>query len=117
MALSKLERRARIKLRIRKKIHGTASRPRMSVFRSNKQIYVQFVDDVQGRTLCSASSRSLAPDSVSDKMNQATEVGRLAAEAAKSCGIERVVFDRNGYLYHGRVRALAESAREHGLQF
>lgn len=119
MPLTKIERRKRIKMRIRKKIFGTEARPRMSVFRSNKQIYVQFVNDELGTTLASASSgsKSVAEKGAMNKIQQAVEVGKLAAEVAKSKGIERVVFDRNGYLYHGRVKALADSARENGLIF
>lgn len=119
MALTKTERRLRIKMRIRKKISGTQSRPRMSVFRSNKQIYVQFVNDELGVTLASASSSSkeIAEKGAMNKIQQAAEVGKRAAEVAKSLGIEQVVFDRNGYLYHGRVKALAEAARENGLIF
>ena len=117
MAFSKLERRLRIKRSIRGKITGTAERPRMSVFRSNKQISVQIVDDLNGKTLLSASS--LEKDVTSQKgtkVEQAAKVGALIAEKAKSAGIEAVVFDRNGYLYHGRVKQLADSAREAGLK-
>lgn len=119
MPLRKIERRQRIKMRVRKKIFGTQERPRMSVFRSNKQIYVQFVDDVRGETLASASSenKTIVEKGAMNKTQQAEEVGKLAAEVAKSKGIERVVFDRNGYLYHGRVKALADSARANGLKF
>lgn len=119
MPLTKTERRSRIKMRVRKKVFGTQERPRMSVFRSNKQIYVQFIDDEQGRTLACASSESkaAAEGGKVNKTQQAVEVGKLAAEVAKSKGIERVVFDRNGYLYHGRVKALADSARANGLIF
>ena len=119
MPLTKTERRLRIKMRIRKKISGTQDCPRMSVFRSNKQIYVQFVNDERGETLASASSenKAIVEKGAMNKTQQAIEVGKLAAEVAKSNGIERVVFDRNGYLYHGRVKALADSARENGLKF
>lgn len=119
MPLTKVERRQRIKMRIRRKIFGTQDRPRMSVFRSNKQIYVQFVNDEIGATLASASSgcKEIAEKGAMNKTQQAVEVGKLAAEVAKSKGIERVVFDRNGYLYHGRVKALADSARANGLIF
>ena len=114
MPLTKTERRSRIKMRVRKKVFGTQERPRMSVFRSNKQIYVQFIDDEQGRTL---AGKAAAEGGKVNKTQQAVEVGKLAAEVAKSKGIERVVFDRNGYLYHGRVKALADSARANGLIF
>ena len=119
MPLTKTERRSRIKMRVRKKVFGTQERPRMSVFRSNKQIYVQFIDDEQGRTLACASSegKAAAEGGKVNKTQQAVEGGKLAAEVAKSKGIERVVFDRNGYLYHGRVKALADSARANGLIF
>lgn len=119
MALTKTARRLRIKRRIRRRIHGTQVRPRMSVFRSNKEIYVQFVNDDEGRTLCSASSRAkdIAELGKMTKIEQAQHVGKKAAEAAKAQGIEAVVFDRNGYQYHGRVRALADAAREGGLNF
>jgi len=111
-------RRLRIKQRIRKIINGTTERPRMSVFRSNKQIYVQLIDDENGQTLVTASSaeKELAEKNV-NKIDQAKEVGKLVAKKAKDKGIENVVFDRNGYLYHGRVKSLAEAAREEGLKF
>ncbi|TLX77512.1 50S ribosomal protein L18 [Labilibacter sediminis] len=118
MAFSKLERRQRIKRNIRGKISGTTEKPRMSVFRSNKQIAVQVVDDITGKTLIAASS--LEKDIASakgTKGEQAAKVGALIAEKAKSAGIETVVFDRNGYLYHGRVKQLADAAREAGLKF
>lgn len=110
----KLDRRQRIKYRVRNKISGTAECPRMSVFRSNKQIYVQIINDEEGRTLLSASSLGL------DKMpkkQQAEKVGEIIAEVALKAGISRVVFDRNGYLYHGRVQELANGARKGGLKF
>ena len=111
-------RRARIKIRIRKRLSGTAERPRMSVFRSNKEIYVQFIDDLNGKTLAAASSRSEGlKGTKGTKIEVAGQVGKLAAEAAKAAGISSVVFDRNGYLYHGRVKALADAAREGGLKF
>tara|TARA_B100000963_G_scaffold360394_1_gene391132 strand:+ start:4995 stop:5345 length:351 start_codon:yes stop_codon:yes gene_type:complete len=110
-------RRARIKSSIRKKVEGTAERPRMSVFRSNKEIYVQFIDDEAGKTLASASSSDEGISAKGSKVDLATEVGKKAAEVAISAGIVQVVFDRNGYLYHGRVKALAEGAREGGLKF
>lgn len=119
MALTKQERRIRIKRRIRKKIDGTASKPRMSVFRSNKQIYVQFIDDLDGKTLLSVCSRNkeIAEKGNVAKIEQAKLVGTLAAKKALENGITDVVFDRNGYLYHGRVKSLAEAAREGGLKF
>lgn len=102
--------------RIRGKISGTAERPRLSIFRSNKNIYAQLIDDVAGVTLASASTLD---ENVSDatKVEQAAAVGKAIAEAAKAKNISTVVFDRSGYLYHGRVQALAEAARENGLDF
>lgn len=120
MALTKLERRARIKMRIRKVVNGTAEKPRMSVYRSNKQIYIQFIDDVNGVTLASASSKDkeLAANLAGkNKTEVAALVGKLAAEKASAKGISEVAFDRNGYLYHGRVKQLADAAREGGLKF
>lgn len=119
MALSKQDRRIRIKYRIRKKLSGNTERPRFTVFRSNKQIYVQLIDDVAGTTLVSASSldKDIAAKTGINKTEQAKLVGKLAAEKSKSAGISEVVFDRNGYLYHGRVKALADAAREAGLKF
>ncbi|MFO7370146.1 MAG: 50S ribosomal protein L18 [Bacteroidales bacterium] len=119
MALTKFERRSRIKLRIRKVIYGTKDKPRLTVFRSNKQIYVQLIDDAEGKTLLSVSSRAkeIAEKSGITKIEQAKLVGKLAAEKSKESGISMVVFDRNGYLYHGRIKALAEAAREGGLKF
>lgn len=120
MSLNKIERRKRIRMRIRKIVSGTAERPRMTVFRSNKQIYVQLVDDLNGVTLASASSKD---KEVADKVaglnkNQvAALVGKLAAERSAEKGIKEVAFDRNGYLYHGRVKMLADAAREGGLKF
>lgn len=110
-------RRLKIKRRIRKKISGASSRPRMSVFRSNKQIYVQLIDDLSGNTLAAASSREeeIASQKV-NKIEQAALVGKLIANKAKEAGIEEVVFDRNGYLYHGRVKSLADAARKGGLK-
>ena len=114
MAFNKVYRRSRIKNRVRKTVVGTAERPRLSVFRSNKDIYAQLIDDANGVTILSASSRDQQEGSKSDKAKQ---VGMNIAEKAKSNGIEKVVFDRNGYLYHGRVKQLAEGAREGGLNF
>ncbi|NWJ49854.1 MAG: 50S ribosomal protein L18 [Bacteroidetes bacterium] len=123
MAIKKIKtnreyRRHRIKLRIKKVVNGTAERPRLTVFRSNKQIYVQVIDDTAGRTLISATSKveAIANNKVT-KIEQARLVGRLIAERAIEAGINTVVFDRNGYLYHGRVKSLAEAAREGGLKF
>lgn len=114
----KVYRRKRIKMRIRKTVNGTSDRPRMTIFRSNKQIYVQLIDDLNGKTIVSASSREKAlEDSKVNKMEQAQKVGNLVAEKAKSAGVSTVVFDRNGYLYHGRVKSLAEAARKGGLKF
>jgi large subunit ribosomal protein L18 len=119
MALTKLERRTRIKLRIRKKISGTADLPRLAVYRSNKQIYVQVVDDLNKVTLLSASSKEkeVADKTGIKKTEQAKLVGKLLASKCKEKGIEKVVFDRSGYKYHGRVKSLADAAREGGLKF
>ncbi len=120
MALNKIERRERIKMRIRKIVSGTAERPRMSVFRSNKQIYVQMIDDVKGVTLVAASSRDKEVAEKAAGLNKtqvAALVGKLAAERSLAKGISEVAFDRNGYLYHGRVKMLADAAREGGLKF
>jgi large subunit ribosomal protein L18 len=117
MSLTKQERRQRIKYRIRKKLSGTGERPRMTVYRSNKQIYVQLIDDLSGKTLGTASSKEkeIASQKV-NKIDQAKLVGKRIAEVAKEKGIDNVVFDRNGYLYHGRVKNLADAARESGLK-
>lgn len=119
MALTKRERRIKIKQRVRVTISGTKEKPRLSVFRSNKQIYAQFIDDNEGKTLLSVSSldKSLTGKDGITKKEQARLVGKLAAEKSKALGIETVVFDRNGYLYHGRVKELADAAREGGLKF
>ncbi len=111
----KTNRRIRIKAHIRHKISGTAQKPRLTVFRSNAQIYAQVIDDVKGVTVASASSLGLK-EKVS-KVEQAAKVGALVAKAAQEAGISDVVFDRNGYLYHGRVKQLADAAREAGLKF
>lgn len=111
---TKIEKRLKIKRRIRGKISGTAERPRMTVFRSNKQISVQLIDDLAGKTLVSASSAKL---SGAPKVELAGQVGEAVAKLAQEAGITTVVFDRNGYLYHGRVKALAEAARNGGLKF
>ena len=118
MALTKIERRTRIKNRVRTIVTGTADRPRLSVFRSNKQIYAQLVDDVQGTTLVSASSKVKAIEtSEGTKSEKAAMVGKLIAEKALVAGISDVVFDRSGYLYHGRIKQLADAARKGGLKF
>ena len=116
--ITKIERRARIKMRIRKVVSGTAEQPRLSVFRSNKQIYAQLIDDVAGRTICQASTldKEIATDGM-NKTQQAALVGKAIAEKAIAAGVETVAFDRNGYLYHGRVKQLADAAREAGLKF
>tara|TARA_B110000046_G_scaffold174231_1_gene197756 strand:+ start:904 stop:1254 length:351 start_codon:yes stop_codon:yes gene_type:complete len=116
MALSKLQRRTRIKRRIRKIISGTTTKPRLSVYRSNKEIYAQLVDDVNGVTLASVSSRD-KEIKASTKAEAAAAVGKSIAEKATKAGIVTIAFDRNGYLYHGRVKVLAEAARESGLKF
>lgn len=115
---TKLVRRNKIHMGIRTHIKGTAERPRLSVFRSNKEIYAQLIDDLTGNTLCSMNSRhkDLAGQK-GTKTEIAATVGKALAEKAKSLGIESCVFDRAGYLYHGRVKALADGAREGGLQF
>ena len=111
---TKLERRIKIKYRVRNKISGTTERPRMSVFRSNKQIYVQIINDMNGTTLVSASSLGMES---CPKKEQAAKVGEMAAKKALEAGITTVVFDRNGYLYHGRVKEVADAARNGGLKF
>ena len=118
MGISKENRRRRIQYRIRKKVRGTSTRPRLSVFRSNREIYAQVIDDIHGITLASASSRDNEIDcSDVNKTEVAKRVGQKIAERAKAKDITNVIFDRSGYLYHGRVKALAEGAREGGLQF
>jgi large subunit ribosomal protein L18 len=116
MALSKLQRRTRIKRRIRKIISGTTTKPRLSVYRSNKEIYAQLVDDVNGVTIASVSSRDKDIKG-STNVESAGAVGKAIAEKAIKAGVEIIAFDRNGYLYHGRVKVLAEAAREAGLKF
>ena len=111
------ESRARRHRRVRGKVAGTAARPRLAVFRSNRGIEAQLIDDEAGRTLASASWLGLPKSFKGDKSAQATEVGKLLAANAKSAGVDAVVFDRGGYLYHGRVKALADGAREGGLEF
>jgi len=118
MALTKNERRIRIKNRIRKVVSGTEARPRLAVFRSNKEIYAQLVDDVTGKTLVSASSRDKDISSAKgNKSEIATLVGKSVAEKAIKAGVSTITFDRGGYLYHGRIKSLAEGAREAGLKF
>ena len=118
MALTKNERRRRIQNRVRKVVSGTNDRPRLSVFRSNKEIYAQIVDDVNGKTITAASSRDKEVDSAKGTKSEiATQVGKLIAEKALKAGVETVSFDRGGYQYHGRVKSLAEGAREGGLKF
>ena len=112
--VSKIQRRIKIKTRIRGKVSGTAARPRMSVFRSNKQIYVQLIDDLAGKTLASASSKGIEEGT---KIEIAAKVGEAIAQKAIAAGITEVVFDRNGYLFHGRVKSLADAARNGGLRF
>jgi large subunit ribosomal protein L18 len=116
MSLTKSERRQRIQFRIRKTVSGTAAQPRLSVFRSNKEIYAQIIDDVNGVTLVSASSRDKGV-SKGTKIETANAVGKLIAEKALKAGVSTIAFDRGGNLYHGRVKSLAEGAREAGLKF
>lgn len=116
MKRSKEAKRQRIHLRIRKKINGTNDLPRLSVFKSNNSIYCQLIDDVVGHTLASASSKEAGAVNM-PKVDQAKLVGKLIADKAKSANILNVKFDRSGYLYHGRIKALADGAREGGLQF
>ncbi len=120
MALTKIERRTRIKQRIRKIISGTAATPRLTVYRSNKQIYAQVIDDLKGATLAAASSADKEVAGNTQGLNKtqvAALVGKLIAQRAIEKGVTTVAFDRNGYLYHGRVKQLADSAREGGLKF
>lgn len=113
MKRTRQQSRKRIHLRVRKKVNGTTERPRLNIFRSNKAIYCQIIDDLNGHTLAAASSTGLK----GSKTEQAAAVGKIIAEKALAAGINNVVFDRGGYLYHGRVKALADGAREGGLQF
>ncbi len=117
MSLTKTDRRQRIRFRIRKIVSGTAAKPRLSVYRSNKEIYAQLIDDVNGVTLMAASSREKGADLKGTNIEVAAAVGKLIAEKATKAGIENVTFDRGGYLYHGRVKSLADGAREAGLKF
>jgi large subunit ribosomal protein L18 len=116
MSLTKSERRQRIKFRIRKIVSGSAAKPRLSVFRSNKEIYAQLIDDVNGVTLLAASSREKEVGKGTN-VEVANAVGKLVAEKALKVGIENVTFDRGGYLYHGRIKSLADGARTAGLKF
>ena len=118
MALNKTEKRLKIKRRVRKNIQGTPERPRLSVYRSNKEIYAQIIDDLNGVTLASASSREKEiAGNKGTKSEVSTVVGKKVAEKAKAAGVETVVFDRNGFVFHGRIKALADGAREGGLKF
>lgn len=112
--VSKIDRRNKIKTRIRGKISGTQQRPRMTVFRSNKAIYVQLIDDLEGRTLAAASSKGITEGT---KTEVSAKVGEEIAKKAQEIGVTEVVFDRNGYLFHGRVKSLADAARKAGLKF
>ncbi|KRD07522.1 50S ribosomal protein L18 [Flavobacterium sp. Root901] len=116
MSLTKSERRQRIKFRIRKTISGSAAKPRLSVFRSNKEIYAQLIDDVNGVTILAASSREKEIGKGTN-VEIAAAVGKLVAEKALQAGIDTITFDRGGYLYHGRIKSLAEGARAAGLKF
>jgi large subunit ribosomal protein L18 len=116
-AIDKDARRIRIHVRIRERVHGTAERPRLAVFRSLKHIYAQIIDDRAGRTLVAASSNEKDAGASGGSVAGAREIGKLVAGRAKAAGIGKVVFDRGGFLYHGRVKALAEAAREAGLEF
>ena len=117
MKLSNEQRRQRRHRRVRGKVHGSAGRPRLCVFRSSKGIYAQVIDDDAGVTLASASTLQLGSGASGTKSEKAAEVGKLVAQRAREAGVEKVVFDRGGYLYHGRVKALADGAREGGLEF
>ncbi len=118
MKLTKTQQRKRIHMRIRKTVSGTVSRPRLAIFRSNKEIYAQVIDDVNGTTITAASSRDKdISASKANKIEAANLVGKAIAEKAKKAGVEAVSFDRGGNLYHGRVKSLAEGAREGGLKF
>lgn len=118
MALSKTKRRNRIRFRVRKTVSGTEQRPRLAVYRSNMEIYAQLIDDVSGKTLVAASSRDKDIDTAKvNKVEAAKLVGKSIAEKAIKAGYESIAFDRGGYLYHGRVKSLAEGAREGGLKF
>ncbi len=117
MALTKSERRLRIKRRVRKNVEGTTERPRLSVFRSNNEIYAQIINDETSKTIVAASSLDKEVSKDGNKSDIAKAVGKMVAERAKENGVEQITFDRNGYLYHGRIKSLAEGAREAGLKF
>ena len=117
MALNKVEKRIRIKRRVRGKISGSSELPRLSVYKSNKEIYAQLINDIDGKTLVSASSRDKGVDATGTKTEVSAAVGKAIAAKAIAAGIENIVFDRNGFVYHGRVKALADGAREGGLKF
>jgi len=118
MIKSKKDKRQKVRFKIRKRIVGSAEQPRLAIFRSNKEIYAQLIDDASSTTLAAASSReNTAKDGKLTKVDQAKSVGKMIAERAKKAGVDAVVFDRGGFLYHGRVKALADSAREAGLNF
>jgi large subunit ribosomal protein L18 len=117
MSANKVQRRLRIKRSIRNKISGTPERPRLSVFRSNKAIYAQIIDDTTGKTLVAASSAKLDDAAATANVEVSNRVGKAIAAKALEKGIDQVVFDRSGYLYHGKVKSLAEGAREAGLKF
>lgn len=117
MGLTKFQRRNKIRRRIRKKVEGTAERPRLSVYRSNKEIYAQLIDDEKGTTLAAASSLDKSVENEGDRTERAKKVGTLLAKNAQDAGLAVCAFDRGGYRYHGRVKALAEGAREGGLKF
>jgi len=114
---SRADARRRRHYRVRRRIHGTAGRPRLSVYRSNRYVYVQIIDDAAGRTLASASSQEPGLRDRKLTVDTAAEVGKLIGSRAKQAGITAVLFDRGGFLYHGRIKALAEAAREEGLEF
>ena len=109
--------RSRRKLRVRKKIYGTPERPRMTIFRSNKHTYIQVIDDTTGRTLVAASNREKELASVKNTAGEARKIGEAIAERLKKANITKVVFDRNGYLYHGIIKAVADGARKAGIEF
>jgi len=115
MAVNKAKRRLRIRRSIRKKVKGTDARPRLSVFKSNKAIYAQLINDESGHTMAAASSKELGKENANVEVSK--EVGKKLAEKAVAAGVDAVVFDRSGYIYHGKVQALADGAREGGLKF